>query len=99
MTKEAVFTLKLEPELRAEFVAEASAAHRPASQIMRELMRDYVARQKAEREHDDWFRAEVEQGLRELRDPKMRTVPHDEVAAKWAIRRAGWLKQAGMDDE
>ena len=29
MAKEAVFTMKLEPELRAEFMAEAEAAHRP----------------------------------------------------------------------
>ena len=29
MSKEAVFTMKLEPELRAEFMAEAEASHRP----------------------------------------------------------------------
>lgn len=34
MPKEAVFTMKLEPELRAEFIAEAEAAHRPASQVV-----------------------------------------------------------------
>jgi hypothetical protein len=28
MTKEAVFTLKLEPELRAAFIAAAAAVHR-----------------------------------------------------------------------
>ena len=33
MSKQAVFTMKLEPELRAEFMAEAEAAHRPASQV------------------------------------------------------------------
>ena len=41
MSKQAVFTMKLEPELRAEFMAEAEAAHRPASQILRELMREF----------------------------------------------------------
>lgn len=44
--KEAVFTMKLEPELRADFMAEAKASHRPASQLLRELMRDFVQRQK-----------------------------------------------------
>ncbi len=29
MSKEAVFTMKLEPQLREEFMAEAEAAHRP----------------------------------------------------------------------
>jgi predicted transcriptional regulator len=44
MSKEAVFTMKLEPELRAEFMAEAEAAHRPASQVLRELMREFTDR-------------------------------------------------------
>ena len=39
MSKEAVFTMKLEPELRAAFMAEAEALDRPASQVVRELMR------------------------------------------------------------
>ena len=39
MSKEAVFTMKLEPELRDDFMAEAQASHRPASQILRELMK------------------------------------------------------------
>lgn len=34
MGKDAVFTLKLEPQLRDAFIAEAQAAHRPASQIV-----------------------------------------------------------------
>ena len=40
MAKEAVFTMKLEPELRDAFMAEAAELDRPASQIVRELMRD-----------------------------------------------------------
>ncbi len=46
MSKEAVFTMKLEPELRAEFMAEAASEDRPASQIMRELMRGYIAQRR-----------------------------------------------------
>ena len=38
MTKKAVFTMKLEPELRAQFMAEAQAADRPASQVLREFV-------------------------------------------------------------
>ena len=33
MSKEAVFTMKLEPELRTEFMAAAKASHRPASPV------------------------------------------------------------------
>jgi predicted transcriptional regulator len=42
MAKEAVFTMKLEPELRDAFMAAAKREDRPASQIVREFMRDYV---------------------------------------------------------
>ncbi|SFT66524.1 antitoxin of toxin-antitoxin stability system [Mesorhizobium sp. YR577] len=42
MPKEAVFTMKLEPELRDAFMAAAKAEDRPASQIVREFMRDFV---------------------------------------------------------
>ncbi|KAG0184131.1 hypothetical protein DFQ28_011721 [Apophysomyces sp. BC1034] len=38
--------MKLEPELRDAFMAETQAAHWPASQVMRELMRDFVQRQR-----------------------------------------------------
>lgn len=51
MSKEAVFTMKLEPELRADFMAETEAAHRPASQVLRELMREFVQRQREAREY------------------------------------------------
>jgi predicted transcriptional regulator len=99
MPKEAVFTLKLEPELRAQFVAETQAVHRPASQVMRELMRDYVARQKAEREHDQWFRAEVEAGLREADDPNTKFIPHEQVEAEWAVMRAKLLERIARQAE
>jgi hypothetical protein len=44
MSEEAVFMMKLEPELRADFMAKAQAAHRPASQVLRELIREFVQR-------------------------------------------------------
>ena len=44
MPKEAVFTMKLEPDLRDDFIAEAEAAHRPPSRVVRELMREFVQR-------------------------------------------------------
>lgn len=75
MPKEAVFTLKLEAELRDAFVAEAAAMDRPASQLVREFMRDFVRARTEEREHDAWFRAEVEKALN---DPG-RGIPHEEV--------------------
>ena len=49
MSKEAVFTMKLEPELRTEFMAETEAADRPASQVVRELMRANMSSGSARR--------------------------------------------------
>jgi predicted transcriptional regulator len=51
MTKAAIFTMKFEPDLHAAFMAEAAACHRPASQVARELMREFVRRQREERDH------------------------------------------------
>ena len=42
MCKEAVFTMKLETELRDAFMEAAKNDHRPASQIVREFMRNFV---------------------------------------------------------
>ena len=95
MTKEAVFTLKLEPDLRDEFMAEAAATHRPASQLVREFMRDFVRQQRDARDYDAWLRAEVEQGLREADDPNVSRIPHDTVASNWRRERAKLVEQAG----
>jgi len=86
MSKEAVFTMKLEPELRAEFMAEAEAAHRPASQVLRELMREFVQHQREAREYGEFLRGKVEAGRASMRAGRGRS--NDEVEALFASRRA-----------
>jgi predicted transcriptional regulator len=86
MPKEAVFTMKLEPELRIEFMAEAKAAHRPASQVVRELMREFVQRQREVREYDEFLRHKVEAGRTSMRANSGRA--NEEVEAEFAARRA-----------
>ncbi len=63
MAKEAVFTLKLEPELRDAFMAAAKSADRPASQVVREFMRDYV---KQDREYVAWLQRKVDAAREEI---------------------------------
>jgi len=63
VAKEAVFTVKLEAELRDAFMAEAAAKHVPASQLVREFMRDFVKRQQKARAYDEFYRRKVEAGL------------------------------------
>jgi len=50
MAKEAQMTLRIEPELRAAFSDAAALEDRPAAQVLRELMRAYIA-QVSERDH------------------------------------------------
>ena len=85
MSKEAVFTMKLEPDLRAEFIAEAEAIHRPASQVLRELMREFIERQREAREYDQFLRGKVEAGRASMRSGLGRT--NDEVEAIFTVRR------------
>jgi predicted transcriptional regulator len=86
MAKEAVFTMKLEPELRDEFVAEAEAVHRPASQVVRELMREFVRRQREARDYDDFLRRKVEVARVSMRAG--RGVSNEDVEAEFAAWRA-----------
>lgn len=92
MPKEAVFTMKLEPELRADFMAEAEAAHRPASQVLRELMRDFVKRQREEREYDEFLARKVTASRASMRAGIGHS--NDEVEAIFAARRAVVTSQA-----
>ena len=85
MSKEAVFTMKLEPQLRADFVAEAQAAHRPASQVVRDLMREYVQQQRKSREYDEFLARKVEAGRASMRAGIGKS--NDEVEALFAARR------------
>ncbi|MDI6027436.1 antitoxin of toxin-antitoxin stability system [Corticibacterium sp. UT-5YL-CI-8] len=84
MSKEAVFTMKLEPELRDAFMAEAEAADRPASQIVREMMREFVRKQQEERDYDAFYRRKVEKALRSVKAGRGRA--DDEVRAESAHR-------------
>lgn len=86
MSKEAVFTMKLESELRADFMAEAEAAHRPASQVLRELMREFVQRQREAREYDKFLGRKVDASRVSMRAGVGHS--NDEVETVFAARRA-----------
>ncbi len=90
MAKEAVFTMKLEPELRDAFMAAAAEADRPASQIVREFMRDYVQR---DRDHVAWLQRKVDKAREEMRAGL--GVPNEEVEARFTAKRERLLKMAG----
>jgi len=93
MTKEAVFTMKIEPDLREEFMAEAQALDRPASQVVRDLMREFVRRQREAREHDAFVRRKVETGRMDMHAGRGRS--HAEVESAFALRRTTLLRKTG----
>ena len=78
--------MKLESGLRDNFMAEAEASHRPASQALRELMREFVERQRQTREYDAFLASKVEAGRVSMRAGVGRS--NDEIEAKFAARRA-----------
>jgi len=97
--KEAVFTLKLEADLRDAFMAEAEASHRPASQIVRDLMREFVRKQQEERDYEAWELADIERGLAEANDPN--TVWYDQedlVKGRWREQRESLLARIAARD-
>ncbi|PPE65407.1 antitoxin of toxin-antitoxin stability system [Caldimonas caldifontis] len=96
MPKEAVFTMKLEPELREAFMAEAEASHRPASQIVRDLMREFVERQRQAREYNALLRAKVETARAQIASGLV--VSNADVQARFAARRAALRAEAGGTD-
>lgn len=92
MSKSAVFTMKLEQELRADFLAEAEASHRPASQVVRELMRQFVDQQGERRQYADFVERKVEQARISMKKGEGR--PNKAVEADFAARRANITAKA-----
>ena len=91
MSKQAVFTMKLEPELREQFMAEAEASHRPASQIVREMMRQFVQTQRESREYEAFLQGKSDSARVSMRAGDGLT--NDEVEAQFAARRAQVAKK------
>lgn len=93
MSKEAVFSMKLEPELHAEFMAAAEASHRPASQILRALMRNFIKSQREAQEYDEFLRGKV--GLAQEQIIAGKYSSTEEVEKRFAVKRAQLLSRAG----
>ena len=86
MPKEAVFTMKLENSLREGFIAAAKASHRPASQVLRDLMREYIQRQNESQAYDDYVAQKVEKARQSVRSEE--GFSNEEVEQLFAARRA-----------
>ena len=65
--------ISLAPELEARLTRIASEAGKAASQVVQELVADYL-------DHDEWFKGEVQKGLASLDSGKV--VSHEEVGRR-----------------
>ncbi len=86
MSKEAVFTMKLESKLRDAFMAEAEASHRPASQVVRDLMREFIERQRQAREYEAFLRTKIDVARAQVASGQHAS--DTDVEARFAARRA-----------
>jgi hypothetical protein len=87
---ETTFTFRVDQQMIKVFTKGARANDRPGSQLLRDFMRNYVERA----EHNAWFRAEVEQSLKEADDPNVELISRGEVVRKWKARRAERIRKA-----
>ena len=92
---EVTFTFRVDDELKSAFAEAARAEDRSTAQLLRGYMRDVVARRGDAAAHDAWFKAEVEQALREADDPDFERIPNADVEADWAQQRAALRTRAG----
>jgi len=91
MAKDTLLTARIEPELHQAFMAAAAAMDRPASQIVRELVRDFVQRKQSQEEYDAFLARKVAAGLADI--AAGRTYSSEEVEAEFAVKRAEALKR------
>ena len=84
---ETTFTFRVDDELESAFAEVAANQERTAAQLLRVLMKDAVHRDRELREHDRWFRDEIELALSEADDPATPRLSHESVRSSWQQQR------------
>ncbi|EBP4184043.1 hypothetical protein BB12_24560 [Salmonella enterica subsp. diarizonae] len=79
--------LRIDAELKDAFMAAAKSMDRNGSQLIRDFMRQTV-----ERQHNAWFREQVNAGRQQLERGEV--LPHDMVEASAAAWRDEMMKKA-----
>ena len=94
MVAESTFTFRVDEELKAAFAEVAASQERSAAQLLRVLMKDAVHRDRELREHDRWFRGEIEHAVTEADDPATARLAHESVRSSWQQQRAAIERRA-----
>ena len=85
---ETTFTFRVDEDLKTAFANAAKAQDRSAAQLLRVLMREAVQETTDSRDHDAWFRGEVERALAESEDSSVELIADHDVKAVWDRKRA-----------
>ncbi|ECV7800397.1 hypothetical protein ZX23_21350 [Salmonella enterica subsp. enterica serovar Brandenburg] len=80
-------SLRIDAKLKDAFMAAAKSMDRNGSQLIRDFMRQTV-----ERQHNAWFREQVNAGRQQLERGEV--LPHDMVEASAAAWRDEMMKKA-----
>lgn len=89
MSREVIFTMKLDAELRDTFMAEAATDDRPAAQLVRELMRNYIEQRRQAREYDAYLHSKVE--VARTDKAAGRVITNEEIEAEFSVARDEFL--------
>lgn len=81
---QATLNLRLDPDLKEAFMAAAAAMDRNGSQLIRDFMRQTV-----ERQHNEWFREQVQAGIEQADCGELISNEAAETSA------AAWRAKAG----
>lgn len=76
---ESTFTFRIDEDLKRQFTEIAKSKDRTGAQLVRDFIRETIAKTEEEAEYDAWFKAKVQQGLDQL-DAGL-GIPHEEVEA------------------
>jgi hypothetical protein len=63
---------------------------------LRRLIREALDRRADAREHDRWFRDEVQRALAEADDPATVRIDNDDIEAAWRQRRSALLQRSAQ---
>ena len=87
---EATFTFRVDDALKAEFSSAAKSLDRTGAQLLRDFMRDFVQKQN-DAQHEAHLRRQIQAGLDSANAGRL--VPHAQVQAQFAARRAATRKK------
>ncbi|WJH41836.1 hypothetical protein N7E02_16455 [Aliirhizobium terrae] len=79
------FTFQVEEELKKAFSEATGAQHKDDADVLRDLMRGYIEKQKGAADYDAWFRRKVQAGIDAANAGEV--ISSDEIEAEFSTLR------------